>query len=252
MKRSLLALFTFGAASAAPFLSAAADDDDASSWSLGAAFIASDRAQTGRGTQFLPVPYVAYESKHVKFSPRGLTVGFEPMAGLELALVATPRFDGFEADDSPALAGMADRNTTLEAGVSASYTGSLGTVSLTGLWDTLGQHGGSVLRLEVSRSHRIGERWVVTPVVTVERQSASFTDYYYGVRAGEATALRPAYAGGSALVVSPGVNVFYRIGGNWAAFASTELSVLPGDIKDSPIVSDSTLWSAVAGVSYRF
>ena len=108
------------------------------------------------------------------------------------------RFDGYEQKDGAVFRGMANR----KGGV---FLGVAGEVDLGSDFEleadyvrASGRDGGfergAVASLQLSRTYRNGP-WSWAPRIGMEYLSSSYVDYYYGVRATEATPTRPAYAG---------------------------------------------------------
>ncbi len=199
----------------------------------------------------LLVPFLQYEGERLYF--RGLALGWrvDPEAEIQIELIARTRLDGFEAQDSPVFAGMAERKRSLELGANVSRALGPGRVAVEVFTDALDRSGGQELDLlwrgDIGRGPfrlqpEFGLRW----------QSSDLVDYYYGVRADEAVAGRPAYRAGSALVPRVALNGLAPLGGNWGLFARLSYDDLPAEITDSPLVDRGSERRAFIGLVYGF
>lgn len=48
------------------------------------------------------------------------------------------------------------------------------------------------------------------------------------------------------------MDVNYKLGANWSLFGTASATVLPSEVKDSPIVDDDVKWVLGAGVRYNY
>jgi outer membrane protein len=108
---------------------------------------------------------------------------------------------------------------------------------------------GSEVRLGYRYPWRSG-RWLVQPYAALGSRSAQLNDYYYGVRAAEATAQRPAYEAGSGTSAELGVYALYRLSERWRLLAGATLTHLPATVGASPIVEHRTLGTLSLGAMY--
>lgn len=164
------------------------------------------------------------------------------------------RFDGYEAADSAFLSGMAERKGGVFAGIAGEFD--LGNrFSLE--FDVLrggsegGNERGRVASLGLSRAYPSGA-WTIVPRIGIEQASSSYVQYYYGVRASEATAARRAYNGKSTTNWEFGVLVNYTVDRNQRLFANFNYERYGAGIKDSPIMEKSGIPQVVFGYQYDF
>ncbi len=101
---------------------------------------------------------------------------------------------GYHSSDSPDLDGMEDRRMSWDAGVKAVYElpWHQMTFSVKALADVLGRHDGQEYILALSREFR-GRIFRLIPSFGAHYQTKSLLDYYYGVRAEEATSGRDVF-----------------------------------------------------------
>lgn len=200
----------------------------------------------------VPVPVLAYQGKRFSFSGKSLSVRAAQFGKVEFSGLLDYRFQGYDADDSPALAGMDDRDGTLEAGVRADLDlGGQVDLSAQVMFDVLGNHGGYEVRGTASYTIGEGPATRVTPFVGVVLRSEDLANYYYGVDADEASIItdpalgaapfnRFAYAPGETLSPVIGVSVRQALSPKWLVFGNASHEFLPAEVTDSPIVdSDS-------------
>lgn len=185
-----------------------------------------------------------------RFFVRETGLGFQ-MAGDEswsLDAFAELRFDGYDADDSDFLAGMDDRDGSLDAGVAVvRRSPTLGKFAFSVAHDTLDRHGGYQADVTWSKRTRFG-----VPSVRVAFYSSSLADYYFGVEPNEARPGRPAYSPGGSMVLNANYTIGAPINDRWAWVGNVGADFYSSDISDSPIMEDSSRIFVFAGASYRF
>jgi outer membrane protein len=220
-------------------------------WSAGVMGIVRDTPYRQADSDNIVVPFLGYEGERLYF--RGLNLGWklDRAADIQIELIARARLDGFEADDSPAFVGMDERERSLELGASASRALGPGRIEFAAFTDALDRSGGQELDLMWRGDFGRGP-FRVQPEVGLRWQSADLADYYFGVRADEATALRPAYRAGSALLPRVAVNALAPLGGQWSVFARLSFDDLPSEITDSPLVDRGSERRAFIGLVYGF
>lgn len=223
-----------------------------SGWGLGVGTVASTNAISGADSRIIVVPFIFYEGDDVYL--RGPIAGwrFWNEGPLSFALNARAEFQSWKASDSPQLTGMANRSMTAEAGLTASYR-SEPLVFRAGLWqDVFDNHGGWEGMLSVAYPQRIAPNLFVSPRIQLNWLSSQKSNYYFGVRPGEAAAGRPVYRPGQTYTVGAGVRLQYWIDRNWTVQLNAGLSVLSDELRDSPIVDRSLLPSFILGVLRMF
>lgn len=219
---------------------------------LGLAVRAEQSPYAGGGTRYDLLPLYLYEGKRVFLhgSRVGLKLFDEESQRVDLFL--DQRFEGY-ADDRlpPSLAGMAERGSGLDAGMSYRYRQPWGTLQAEYLQDAAGFSKGSELRLSYSYDWRSG-RLVLRPSLMVATRSARLNNYYYGVRPGEATATRPAYAPGSGINTTLGLYGSYALDGGWRLLGGVTHTLLDSKVKASPIIGKSAQTGVFFGAAYDF
>jgi outer membrane protein len=219
---------------------------------LGFAVRAEQSPYVGGGTRYDLLPLYLYEGKRVFLhgSRAGLKLFDEETQRVDLFL--DQRFEGYADDRLPSsLAGMAERGSGLDAGVSYRYRQPWGTLQAEYLQDVSRFSKGSELRLSYSYDWRSG-RLALRPSLTVSARNARLNNYYYGVRPGEATATRPAYEPGSGINTTLGLYGTYELSEGWRLLGGISRTVLDGKVKASPIIGRSAQTAVFLGAAYDF
>lgn len=199
-----------------------------------------------------PIPYLVYENRWVSVAGPAVDLKLYSTPSLSLRLRAKYAFgEGYEADDSPYLAGMAERKASLWLGGAAVWRTDLATVSAELLADASSESKGSRFSLALERRFAAG-KFDFTPRLAVHRLDRKFVDYYYGVRAPEATARRPYYEGTSATNVELALQIGYALAPRQRLMLDVGRTQLGAGIQDSPLVDRSHQMGARLGYLYMF
>lgn len=199
-----------------------------------------------------PIPYIVYENRWASVAGPTADLKLVSTSSLSLRLRAKYAFgEGYEADDSPYLVGMAERKASFWLGGAAVWRTDLATLSAELLGDGSGESKGSRFSLAIERRFSSG-KFDFTPRLAVHRLDRKFVDYYYGVRAQEATALRPAYEGKSTTNVELALQVGYSLAPRQRLMLDVGRTQLGSGIKESPLVDRSNQMGARLGYLYMF
>jgi outer membrane protein len=255
---SALAAVLACAASAFAQQSPGKDKPEGSSWGLGVAVISGQKAYKGTDRETRAVPMLSYENQYVKFSGPNLEL---KLPGLVLSDSQRLNFGvvaklfgggGYEASDSPALGGMAERKTGVWAGAKVEWENDLADVKLELLSDASGKSKGKRVVLGLERKWMLSPSVMLVPQVGVEWVDKKYVDYYYGVRASEATAGRAAYVGRATVNPEISLTGIYRFDKHQSLMLNVGVKSLGKEIKNSPIVGRSTENRVMLGYMYRF
>jgi outer membrane protein len=224
---------------------------EASPWGLGLAVGTERQPYRGIDNKTVGVPLVSYENKWVSIS--GLSADLKlPSAGpVSFRLRARYSLEGYEASDSPFLAGMDERKDGLWLGGAAVWRNDIANLSAELLGDASGNSKGSKFRLMVDRRFQAGS-FDITPRLAATRLDEKYVSYYYGVNAAEVRAGRPFYQGGSAVNLEAGLRVGYALAPRQTLFLDLSSTRLGSSIKDSPLVERSSQSGVRVGYLYRF
>lgn len=221
-------------------------------WTLGLLAIERDAPYRQLDEDLLVVPLVRYEGERVYL--RGLRGGvvIAREGGFEFGGFLQGRGDGYEAKDSPFLAGMDDRDFSLDAGLAASWrVPRVGQFEVSLATDILDRSGGQEAEVSWTGLVRAGG-WQILPAVAVKWQSSDMLDYYYGVRPDEAIVGRPVYSPGSAIFPELSVLATRPLGKRWQLFGRVGHTWLPSEVTDSPLVGEDSRTSLIVGLGYIF
>jgi outer membrane protein len=204
------------------------------------------------------LPMLSYENQYVKLSGPNLEL---KLPGLKLSESQRLNFGvvadlfgggGYEASDSPALAGMAERKSSVWAGVKVEWENDLADVKLELLGDASGNSKGRRVVLGLERKWMLSPKLMLIPQVSIESVDKKYVDYYYGVRASEARAGRAAYAGQSTVNPEISLTGIYRFDKQQSLMLNVGVKSVGKEIKNSPIVGRSTENRVMVGYMYRF
>lgn len=238
----------------APPASAQAHDSaerPTSSWGLGAGVAVVEKPYRDFETDTIGLPVVSYENKWISASIPTFDVKLYEPGALSFRLRARYAGDGYEADDSPVLAGMEDRKASLWAGAAVIWKTEYANVTGEFLADAMGKSKGTRARLQVDRRFAAG-KFGFTPRLAAEWVDDKYVDYYYGVRQSEATATRAFYEGKATTNIHAGLRVDYTPARHHMLFLDLGASRFGSTVKDSPLVDKPNQTSIALGYVYRF
>lgn len=222
----------------------------------GAGLGVSTRSETspyrGGGTRNDFLPIYAYEGKRLFIEAYRLGLKVDETADSRFDVFVGYRFEGYPYDRIPAsLAGMAARNTGVDLGLSYRYRQPWGTLFGEVLHDAANGSGGSELRGGYRYEWTLGALRL-QPQLAFSARSARLNNYYYGVRASEATATRAAYEPGSGVNAELGLSAAYPLSERWRIFGGVFARRWASGVRASPIAEDRTQLAAQLGVAYDF
>jgi outer membrane protein len=244
------AVATLAGALAAP-ASAQTDAAPASSWALGAGVNVLQKGYRDIDRDVLPLPIISYESKWVSASVPTLDLKAYTGDTLSLRLRARYTRDGYEAKDSPFLAGMSDRKGSFWVGGAFLWRPEYANFSAEVLRDAGGHSKATRARVQVDRRFAFGA-FGLTPRIGAEWVDDKFVDYYYGVRATEVRADRGFYQGDASTNIDAGLSLDYSFSRRHSVFADVRMTRFGSAIKDSPLMEKSGQAGVSLGYVYRF
>jgi len=196
------------------------------------------------------LPLVLYEGRYLSVFGARVDYKLPSYGPLQFRLRARYANDGYEAKDSPYLAGMEERKGGLWLGGAAIWRSGLTSVA-SEFTAATGDAEGKRFKLELNHEFRSGAV-TVTPRIGAEWYDKDYVDYYYGVRANEVRADRRAYRGDSSQAIEAGVRIGYAWQRRHNFFIDVSAKSLGSEIKDSPLVERSTESSVKLGYLYAF
>ena len=220
---------------------------------VGAGVIGRSSPYVGSDTTVLqPIPVITYNGERLQWLGPNVQYGLAGTGPWRLAASASYRIGVYEEEDSPVLAGMGDRESTLLAGLGFRYEIPGGVNFLLRYeHDVLNNIGGGSATARISKGFQAG--WFrFAPQLQVNWLSADLTNHDFGVAAEEATFIRPAYDTGSSVSYEVGISSFIELTEEWRIFLSISAEYLAGEIADSPIVADDQVLKGFAAITYVF
>jgi outer membrane protein len=224
---------------------------DASSWAFGGGVAAVERGYRDSNHDVLPMPLISYESKWISASVPTLDVKLYSNDELSLRLRTRYARDGYDTDDSPFLAGMDDRKSSIWVGGAVLWRPRFANFSAEALTDASGHSKGSRAKLQVDRRYGFGA-FGVTPRLGAEWVDRKYIDYYYGVRPAEVRLGRAAYQGDATANIEAGVRLDYSFARRHTVFFDARATRFGSAIKDSPLVDQPGQTGVSLGYIYRF
>lgn len=229
----------------------AQDEGGRDGWSVGAIGIVSVSPYEGDDTQTILVPNVAFRSGPLSFSARGINYTAYEGSRDSIDLFLASRFEPYDSSDSPALTGL-DRDFSLDLGLAYSLTLNSGTVLRAAVQqEVTGEHDGQEVDFRLSQ--RLGTRSLPVGVFAgATWRSEDLSNFLYGVGDTEAIAGRPAFDTGATVSPYIGVGTRVPLGDSFSLTGSLRAEYLGRDIRDSPIIDNSTTISATLGLTFDF
>ena len=214
----------------------------------------------GRGSPYVgsdttvlqPIPAITYNGERLQWLGPSVQYGIAGSDWWRLAASASYRVGVYEEDDSLALTGMGDRDSTLMAGLGLRFEvpGGLN-LALRYEHDVLDNIGGGAANARLSKGFQVG--WFrFAPQLRVNWLSSELTNYDFGVPPEAATFGRPAYNTGSSVTYEVGFGSFIELTEDWRIVLNVSAEFLPDEITDSPIVADNQVIKGFAAITYVF
>lgn len=222
-----------------------------SQWSLGLGAIAVDKAYREFDREFYALPLVSFENRWISASVPTFDVKLFSGESVSFRLRARWSGDGYEAEDSPFLEGMAERKSSLWAGGAVIWKNDVVNVSAEVLADAMGESKGARAKIQIDRRFAL-RNFGITPRLAAEWVDDKYVDYYYGVSGLEARAGRPAYQGKATTNVQTGVRLDYTPARHHTVFLDMAATRFGSTIEDSPLVDEPNQLSFGLGYVYRF
>jgi outer membrane protein len=198
------------------------------------------------------IPAITYFGEKLQWFGPSLRYGIYGSGKFRLALSANYRIGSYEENDSPVLAGLGDRESTLMAGLGVQYELPYGfDVNITYEHDVLDRIGGGIADIGISRGLQYGV-FRFRPSLSLNWVSSEVNDYEFGVPASSATNMRPAYSPGSSSSIEIGLATFVELSEDWRLVFNIYGERLDNEVTASPIVADDTVISGFAGITYTF
>ncbi len=202
----------------------------------------------GARSDYLPLNVFAGEHAYLQSDRLGLKLDLDREQRLDAFLAH--RYEGTPLLRPPAvLDGMALREQGTDLGVGYRRRMPWGTLSAELLRNVDEASRGTELRLRFEEEVRRGDvrLW---PQATLAWRDRRLNDYYYGVRADEATAARPAYAADAGFNLELALYASYPLSSRWLLLGGISATQWASTVRTSPIVASGLQTAATLGVLY--
>lgn len=229
--------------------------DSDSRWVVGGGAVTFTNIYAGEDTDTTVFPNVAYNGE--RFFIKDGTVNYSVVQlspfsiGLTLNGDAGFLVDDDEYEDNTKLAGLKERDATLEGGFYLYHTTDLGRAEFKLVTDLASEHDGQTASVSYTFDLKAGE-WSINPTLGAYWISNDKVNHHYGVSAQEVTLTRASYKGGSAFNIYAGVRGRYEFTENWDLNLQAGVSSLDSSIKNSSIVDEDYLYYGSASINYNF
>lgn len=234
---------------------------------LVSSILAADKAYVGGGpyiqtqpyrgddVKVIPSPFILFDNG--SFYARWMQFGAyflgekDDTSSWGLSVTVEPNPQGYSNDDSNTLKGMSDRDSSVNGGINLSAKNELGYADVSYVYDLFSNHKGKYARAQVGTTF-VKDKWSFDPSLLLSWYDSDFSNYYYGVKQSEVTATRSFYSAKSSLNYGAQLYIMYDIKPNWHFLLNGRLDILDSEIKDSPIVHDSAIYSGTMSLLYSF
>lgn len=235
----------------------ASGDPQGTQWGLGIGVLTKQDAYKGIKRDTEVVPVLRFENEYVEFFGLELEVKLPKLRlgeGSEIQFGIVGEFDmsGYEAKDAPILEGMSERKGGFWAGAKAEWETEFVSISAAWTADVSGHSKGRKFSLGLEKEWHLGERTRLVPYVTAYRLDKKYVDYYYGVRAAEATAGRASYVGKAGTNVDIGLRATHEFDEHHSLLLDVGITRLARQIRASPLVDRSRTSQVILGYLYSF
>ena len=199
-------------------------------------------------TSILPYGFVDYGRFFARVDTLGVKTVSLGYGYLELAGRVSQ--DGWRADTA-ALAGLADRKTSIPLGVGTFQKTPVGAFFLNAFVDANKSHG-TLLDATYAAEFKLG-RLSLYPQAGVEYRNAKYANYYYGVSSAESAASGyAAYNAGASTTPMLGLAVDLPLSESWVLSMQVRHKWLDSAVSSSPLVNTKTQDSGFIALAYRF
>lgn len=217
---------------------------------VGAAVYGTQSAIRGKNNETTMLPYLFAD--YGRFFARVDTFGFKalPIGNGYLELVGRVSQDGWRANIAP-LAGLTDRKKPVPIGIGTFQQTPYGAFVANAFVDA-GSSRGNLLEATYVAEIKLGSLSLY-PQLGIERRSAKYANYLYGVTPAESLASGyAAYNAGASTTPVLSLAADYSLTENWIVNLQLRRRWLDSAVTNSPLVVRKTQDTGYVGLSYRF
>ncbi|WP_034915234.1 MipA/OmpV family protein [Erwinia sp. 9145] len=222
--------------------------------SLGASVVYSESPYKGGDSRYLPLPLINYDGD--SFYIHGFQAGYylwkDQEDQLSLTILGSPQQFDTDDTDNKQLKQLDNRHMTALAGATWRHNAEWGTVRTTVAADVLDNSNGYIWDLAYLYRFQFGQL-SVTPGIGAVYSSENQNDYYYGVSKRESRRSGLAsYDADDSWNPYLELTTIYAINESWNATLAGRYTRLSDEVKDSPMVDQSSQLTVWTGISYTF
>lgn len=174
---------------------------------------------------------------------------WKPKASFRFGLTAISR-QGWEDGDGPLLAGRADRDGQVEAGINLIWK--INKLSIEGMYlSASSKSEGNSTHIKADYLFHASAKWVVVGGVHFESLDKDIVNFYYGTDGTELPG-DSVYTGKSATNTYLSFTAIHNINKEWVAMGGFKATSLGSEIKNSPLVEDDSYNTIFAGIAWKF
>lgn len=228
--------------------------DDNFSIAVGAGAFTYQSIYKGGETQtsVLPMLDVRWGPVFFKGGELGVHLGGLEEHGIEFSLGLGGDFTGdTEYGDSDELSDLEELDTVITGRFNMRWENKLGQFQLTYATDISNNHDGDFYSLGYSKLFRSG-KWSYGPSLEITHNNEEATQYYYGVRADQATVGRSMYTPDASTTYSVGFRAGYNFDKKSSVMGFVSAESYGNEIADSPIIEDDSHVKVGVMYLYRF
>jgi outer membrane protein len=196
----------------------------------------------GYDKRIIPLPIIGYQGEKIKILGPFISYHLASIENVDISLMASPIFQGFDASDSKVFAGMADRDSSLAAGLGLNYKNEQWKLDFSATHDILNTSNGHLLNASLAHVFNKGPIFI-EPSLSVSYQDSNYIDYYYGVKDNEVTVSRSAFTGKGAVNKSIGLSISTPIFFDGFTRLATQYTRYDSSITNSPLVDKNYSFS---------
>lgn len=234
----------------------ASDDSTKKTWDgylgAGAMFMPKYVGGADKVIRLVPLATLEYrETAYIHLDRAGVRLWNTDDKKMAFGIAAQPRF-GFHAKDGARLTQMSTRRDAIEGGATFEWELPSLSLSLAYFSDWSHTSGGQSWHLSGERQLIDRGPWDISTYIDLDYANAKIVQYYFGVRADEASATRPPYQPGATVISSLGFSGAYKLNKRYALLFGSELNFLGAAAAESPIVQRRTDSISYLGLGFIF
>jgi len=200
----------------------------------------------------LPSPVIFFDNSifYIRWSRIGLYFLGEKKDNYAWAfsLTAMPRTYGYS---STAIQNMDERESSWEGGLSFSAKKDSYYIEIMALTDILDRYDSYVVKTDIGYNFKIA-KISFYPSVNITYQSASFTNYYYGVKSSEVLNNRSEYIANSGYQFGIQTYISYPLTKSFSTLLNLKIDRLSNEAYRTPLVNSRYIYSGLLSFIYNF